>query len=203
MTQIQTNNSNKTKLLDKGVQLLMDQGYHGTGIKEILDAVNIPKGSFYNYYKSKEDFGAEVIGHYIDPFIRQIETGLADHSGDALEALRLYFRRLTDETERYNYQGGCLLGNLLGEIGDTSEICLKALERAINEYSAALAQGIEQAQLQGSLRNDMEAGQMADLMVNAWQGALLRMKVERSITPLTQCVDGLLNGYFSASPDCR
>ena len=54
--------------------MLMGQGYHGTGLQEILDAVNIPKGSFYNYFGSKEDFGAEVIQHYIDPFIAQLTT---------------------------------------------------------------------------------------------------------------------------------
>jgi len=60
---------NRENLLNQGVTLLMEQGYHGTGLKEILDAVQIPKGSFYNYFGSKENFGAEVIQHYIEPFI--------------------------------------------------------------------------------------------------------------------------------------
>ncbi|HEX8874632.1 MAG TPA: TetR/AcrR family transcriptional regulator, partial [Nitrosospira sp.] len=58
---------NRENLLNEGVVLLREQGYHGTGLQEILDAVNIPKGSFYNYFDSKEDFGAEVIQHYTDP----------------------------------------------------------------------------------------------------------------------------------------
>ncbi|MGZ8158621.1 MAG: TetR/AcrR family transcriptional regulator, partial [Methylobacter sp.] len=63
---------NRENLLNQGVALLMEQGYHGTGLKEILDAVQIPKGSFYNYFGSKENFGAEVIQHYIEPFIMQL-----------------------------------------------------------------------------------------------------------------------------------
>ncbi len=65
---------NRENLLNQGVSMLMGQGYHGTGLQEILDAVNIPKGSFYNYFGSKENFGAEVIQHYIDPFIAQLTT---------------------------------------------------------------------------------------------------------------------------------
>jgi TetR/AcrR family transcriptional repressor of nem operon len=49
---------NRENLLNQGVSMLMGQGYHGTGLQEILDAVNIPKGSFYNYFGSKENFGA-------------------------------------------------------------------------------------------------------------------------------------------------
>jgi TetR/AcrR family transcriptional repressor of nem operon len=68
-TQKQTTREN---LLAQGVTLLMQQGYQGTGLKEILDAAQIPKGSFYNYFGSKENFGAEVIQHYINPFIHQL-----------------------------------------------------------------------------------------------------------------------------------
>ncbi len=44
----------KTRLLDEGVASLIGQGYHGTGIKEVLDQVKVPKGSFYNYLESKK-----------------------------------------------------------------------------------------------------------------------------------------------------
>ncbi|MDP1602980.1 MAG: TetR/AcrR family transcriptional regulator, partial [Legionella sp.] len=71
---------NRESLLNEGVALFMGQGYHGTGLQEILDAVNVPKGSFYNYFDSKEDFGANVIQHYIGPFIAQL-AGYLDSSG--------------------------------------------------------------------------------------------------------------------------
>ena len=65
---------NRENLLNQGVGLLMQQGYHGTGLKEILDAVQIPKGSFYNYFGSKENFAAEIIEHYIVPYLEQLQS---------------------------------------------------------------------------------------------------------------------------------
>jgi TetR/AcrR family transcriptional regulator, transcriptional repressor for nem operon len=65
----------------------MQQGYHGTGLKEILDAVRIPKGSFYNYFGSKESFAAEIIAHYIKPYLEQLQGYLAQYEGNALAAL--------------------------------------------------------------------------------------------------------------------
>jgi TetR/AcrR family transcriptional repressor of nem operon len=187
---------NRENLLSQGVALLMQQGYHGTGLKEILDAVQIPKGSFYNYFGSKESFAAEVIGHYIEPFIRQLEGHLQNPEADALTAIIRYFDELIVGLEQANFQGGCLLGNLMGEVGDTSEQCRKSLQAAVRRYRDLLREGLLTAQRQGTVRTDKSAEVMADLLVNAWQGALLRMKIEQSSEPLKQCCRDLLGDYF-------
>ncbi|GAB4367112.1 MAG: TetR/AcrR family transcriptional regulator [Methylohalobius crimeensis] len=175
---------NREKLLDRGVQLLMENGYHATGIQEILASVNIPKGSFYNYFSSKEAFGAEVIRHYIEPFIAQLDDFLSRPDLDPLSALRSYFDTLIQESARNDFKGGCLLGNLMGEIGDTSDTCRRVLQEAVHRYRDKIRQGLVQAQARGQVRTDRSAEELADLMVDYWQGTLLRMKIERSVVPL-------------------
>jgi len=176
--------------------MLMEQGYHGTGLQEILDAVNIPKGSFYNYFGSKENFGAEVIQHYIDPFITQLTIYLEQSETDALGAIRRYFDELIAELEKNEFKGGCLLGNLMGEIGDTSEICQQSLQSAVRRYRDLLQSGLAKAQQQGTVRSDKSAQEMADLLLNTWQGALLRTKIERTSAPVKQCCQDLLGDFF-------
>lgn len=176
----------------------MEQGYHGTGLQELVQSVGVPKGSFYNYFPSKEAFSAEVVSHYIEPFIMQLDGHLRRADVDAATALKAYFDELIEETERRDYKGGCLLGNLIGEIGDTSDLCQTALRDAVRRYRDKLREGLARAQREGSFRQDLSAGDMADFLVNAWQGALLRMKIERSVRPLTQLRDMLLDGYFKA-----
>jgi TetR/AcrR family transcriptional repressor of nem operon len=178
--------------------LLMEQGYHGTGLQEVVQRVGVPKGSFYNYFPSKEEFSAEVVRHYIDPFIRQLDAHLQRKDVSAEVALRSYFDELIAETERKNFKGGCLLGNLIGEIGDTSELCQSSLREAVHRYREKLREGLARGQREGSFRKDMDARDMADFLVNVWQGALLRMKIERSVRPLTQVCDMLLKGHFRA-----
>jgi TetR/AcrR family transcriptional repressor of nem operon len=187
---------NRDNLLNQGVTLLMKQGYHGTGLQEILDAVNVPKGSFYNYFGSKEDFGAEVIQHYIDPFITQLTAYLKQSDTDALDAIQRYFNELISELEKSEFKGGCLLGNLMGEIGDTSDVCQKSLQTAVTRYRNLLQSGLAKAQQQGTVRSDKSAEEMADLLLNAWQGALLRMKIEKSAAPVKQCCQDLLGDFF-------
>ena len=188
----------REKLLDQGVALLMEQGYHGTGLQELVRSVGVPKGSFYNYFPSKEAFSAEVVKHYIEPFIAQLDGHLRRPDVTAEAALKAYFNELIEETERRGFKGGCLLGNLIGEIGDTSDLCLHSLREAVRRYRDKLEEGLARAQREGSFRKDLDAKDMADFLVNVWQGALLRMKIERSVRPLAQFCEMLLDGYFKA-----
>jgi TetR/AcrR family transcriptional repressor of nem operon len=188
----------REQILDCGVALLMAQGYHGTGLNEILAQVKVPKGSFYNYFASKEEFGAAVITHYIQPFIARLETHLQKTPHDALTALQDYFAELIALVAQDGFKGGCLLGNLIGEIGDTSEVCRLALQTTVDQYRNLLQQGLITAQQQGTVRTDKSAQQMADLLTDAWQGALLRMKIELSVAPLQRCCAELLGDYFKA-----
>ncbi len=175
---------NRQRLLDEGVKLLLQQGYHATGLQEILSRVGIPKGSFYNYFASKEDFGAAVIGHYIEPFILQLDDWLDRPKLDPVRALQGYFNTLIAELRANDFKGGCLLGNLMGEIGDSSERCRQALQRALHRYRDKIAAALHRAQEQNLIRSDRTAEELADFIVDYWQGALLRMKIERSTAPL-------------------
>lgn len=188
----------REKLLDQGVALLMEQGYHGTGLQELVRSVGVPKGSFYNYFPSKEAFSAEVVKHYIEPFIRQLDGHLQRPDVSAETALKAYFNELIEETEQRDFKGGCLLGNLIGEIGDTSDLCQLSLREAVRRYRDKLEEALARAQQEGSFRKDLDAKDMADFLVNVWQGALLRMKIERSVRPLAQFCEMLLDGYFKA-----
>jgi TetR/AcrR family transcriptional repressor of nem operon len=86
----------------------------------------------------------------------------------------------------------------MGEIGDTSDICQKSLQSAFHRYRNLLQTGLLKAQQEGTVRTDKSAEDMADLLVNLWQGALLRMKIEQSSTPLKQCCENLLGDFFKA-----
>lgn len=188
----------REQLLDYGVQALMNQGYHGTGLKEVLDSVNIPKGSFYNYFDNKEQFAAEAVGHYIEPFVQRLTGHLQNPELDGLGVLKRYYAELIVEVELADYKGGCLLGNLIGEVGDTSEICRCSLLTTVERYARLQESALVRGQQEGTVRTDRSAKSMANLLLNGWQGALLRMKIQRSTAPLEECCSTLLDDYFKA-----
>ncbi len=188
----------KTRLLDEGVASLIGQGYHGTGIKEVLDQVKVPKGSFYNYFESKEHFGAEVIRHYSGKFLNQLDSQLGKPKADALSALKKCFKQMIRCFDESDQACGCLVGNLGAEVGASSELCREALAEAMHGIQQRFAQAISRAQEQGKVRTDISADDLAEFLLNSWEGALIRMKIENSVQPLRKFCTLVLDNFLQA-----
>jgi len=184
----------RQRLLDEGVAAFLQQGYHGTGLKEVLDRVSVPKGSFYNYFESKEAFAAAAIRHYAECFADKMQLALAD-APDPITGLHRFFESLMADFEAAGYVGGCLIANLGGEL-EGSDICRGALAGAFHDWRDSVADTLRQGQQIGLVRTDIEAGDLADLLTEAWEGAVIRMKIERSLEPLRRVLERLLDDYF-------
>src|SRR2546426_9430482 len=68
----------KATLVDAGLHLMLEKGYHHTGIQEVLQAAGGPKGSFYYYFPSKEAFGREVIAQFAAAYVERLERWLGE-----------------------------------------------------------------------------------------------------------------------------
>ncbi len=187
----------KELLLDAGIQFMIRQGYNGTGIKEILDEVNVPKGSFYNYFESKEDFGAQVISRYVEYFNQLLVSFIQNPKENALETLRSFFLEVTRQFRDKGYTEGCLLGNLGAEISDNNEKCRISLTRGVNDIQKNFVRLIKLGQEQASIRQDIPAEDLAEFLINAWEGSLLRMKIEKSEQPLKKALTMLLDTFYA------
>ena len=176
----------RKKLLEAGVSIFIDQGYHGTGIQEVVDKAGIPKGSFYNYFKSKEDFGSKTIVHFGGQFKEFLDSIAEDSKKDACSAINRFFDDLIDSFERKDCKEGCLVGNFAAEISDRSRISREAMSKCMNEWRDILALVLHRAQEQGKVRDDIQANELADFLLNSLEGSILRMKIETNSKPLIQ-----------------
>ena len=184
----------RDRLVREGVASLLRNGYHGTGLQQVLDRVSIPKGSFYNYFGSKQDFAAEAIRHYASCLADSLADAQA-RAADPLAGLRKFFRSQMTEFEQANFVGGCLVANLGSEL-EENDTCRDVLRASMHGFRDGLRTALQQAQEAGLVRADLTAVEMADLLVAAWEGAVIRMKIERSLKPVKQCIKQLLDGYF-------
>ena len=92
MSRKNNNEIKKTKdnILEKGLSLFEAKGYNATGIQEIADAAEIPKGSFYNYFSSKEDFGVAVINFYTEKHLLEWTTRINSNSQDNEKLIQVF-----------------------------------------------------------------------------------------------------------------
>ncbi len=186
----------RQSILQEGVKLLSEQGYNGTGLKQILDAVQVPKGSFYNYFESKENFAAEIIRHYMNDMLADMDDFIASNNRDPKETIRTTYRYAMEIMEEDSCRKGCLLGNLAAEIGASSELCNEALQESWLNWKSRFLPLIEQGQQQQQFRTDISASELTDLFWNQWEGGLLRMKLEGNTEALARSLDLTLDNLF-------
>ncbi|MEU4340575.1 TetR family transcriptional regulator C-terminal domain-containing protein [Nocardia sp. NPDC023852] len=181
-------------LVEEGAAGFLMNGYHGTGIKQILDKVGVPKGSFYNYFDSKESFGLAIIEHHSLCVQRNLGEAF-DASPDPVSGLRTFFGRLIDDFAAAEFTGGCLIANLGGEL-EGSELLRESLSEAWGAWRDRVADQLAQGQRLGMIRSDIAATELADMLLESWEGAVIRMKIDRTLAPLGKCLDRLLGDYF-------
>jgi TetR/AcrR family transcriptional repressor of nem operon len=172
-------------LLTTGSQMLTEHGYHGTGIKQVLDAVGVPKGSFYNFFPSKEAFVAGIIYQYGEQATEDFRVALAGHEQDpAVVQVWLAFHNKVRNKQAAGESCACLLGAMAAEIAEASPLCNEALSTVEGRWLDTLEILVRNAQQQGDLRDDIPARELASLVFNCWQGSLLQYRVTGDIETL-------------------
>lgn len=176
----------RSNLIEAGLRMFHTEGYAATGVQGIAESVGVPKGSFYNHFPSKEAFGAEVLDAYFDRNEGKLRNMLGDPKIAPLSRLEAYF---DDRIEAFRLAGfvkGCLLGNISAEIADHSAIMREHLADHFASWSKFFESCIAQAQQDGAVQSRLPAGLLARFVLNSWEGALLRMRAERSDQPLLE-----------------
>lgn len=186
-------------LLKTGMLLFGEKGYHGTGIKEIVESLKVPKGSFYNYFKSKEHFACEIVKDYTGILDALWNDWIAEGpENDPLLMLQKCFENLITMQEKRTVQTGCLIGNLAGELAESSDLCRQSLNNAKNIWCKRLSFHLERAQKLGLARKDITADKLAGLCWDIWEGALLRMKVENSTGAIRETITMLFQVFLKS-----
>lgn len=188
----------KRRLLEAGLPLLLEHGYNDLGIQAILAATRIPKGSFYHHFKDKEDFALQVLDYYMSDVHAGLDACLGDQERPPLERVRCFFE-MTQQSYRDQGYMGCLLGGLGQELSGANDVFRLKIEACFSAIAGRLAICLEEARQHGDIPADADPRQMADLLVDCWEGAALRSRLRREATPLNT----MLEFYFrsAATPE--
>jgi TetR/AcrR family transcriptional regulator, transcriptional repressor for nem operon len=174
----------KQKILETGAELIHLKGYNHTGLQEILKAAGVPKGSFYNYFNSKEDFGLQVIDHFAGYFTFISRPILEDPALSPLQKIKRLLEWFMEFFKSKDYAYGCPIGNLAQEMGDLSPAFRDKLRSALNMMVDSYSVLLTEAQKEGEISQDLDAREAAYFLVSSWHGALMHMKAIKGPGPL-------------------
>lgn len=174
----------KEEILENGILLMCRGGYHQTGITEILKECSIPKGSFYNFFESKEQFTLQAIGQYTNSLMAILDSLKDDPALNGFEKIENYFMQVAEKHKQDGFKNSCLLGNLSTEVSAGNEILASVVFQAKNRIKAALAAFVVEAQNEGLIDKSFDAAALADFVLDAFYGVVARMKVVQTGEPL-------------------
>ncbi|WP_029911823.1 TetR/AcrR family transcriptional regulator [Caulobacter sp. UNC358MFTsu5.1] len=176
--------SNRENILAAGLRVMFKKGFAGAGVRDIVADAGAPQGSFTNHFGSKEAFAGEVLDLYFEHVRSLVGQALDDQTLPPRERLGRYLDLITDRLAADGYVRGCLIGDLSLETAQTSEALRGRLAAIYREWLVPFTACLAQAQQDGSIARRFSPDDLAEFLIASWQGAILRMKVERSREPL-------------------
>ncbi|MBE9061641.1 TetR/AcrR family transcriptional regulator [cf. Phormidesmis sp. LEGE 11477] len=189
----------RNELIQAGREIIVRQGFNAAGLNSILTTADVPKGSFYYYFKNKEEFGLAIIEDFATEYQAKLQATVNNHQLSPLQRLNSYFAAGQTEMEACECVNGCLIGNLAQELAAQSDVFRDRLNQIFSEWEAQIARCLEAAQATGDLSVDIDATQLAEFVLAGWQGAILRAKVTRSTEPMQAFVETLFQHVLSKS----
>ena len=169
--------STRVKLIQAGVELLTKKGFASAGIEEILSMVQVPKGSFYHYFESKEAFGIVLIKSYSNYFNKCLDTSFSKEDLTPIEQLQDFILIARANMKKYNFSRGCLVGNLGQEMAVLPDSFRKTIIGVFNHWQFQTASCLRRSQETGEIALDLDRDALAAAFWIGWEGAVLRAKL--------------------------
>ena len=186
-------------ILATGERLCMHRGFTGMGLSELLKTAEVPKGSFYHYFRSKEAFGVAMLErHFADYHLRLVQHFTQD-AGNYRDRLLDYYQHTLTQFCQQGLISGCLTVKLSAEVCDLSEDMRAEMNKGANQIMVLLAQALENGRREGCLKFIGEADATAQVLYSLWLGANLQAKMARSSAPLESALTHVRN--LISAPD--
>ena len=171
--------SHREDILNAGLRVMFQSGYEGATVRDICAAAGAPQGSFTNHFRSKEAFAREVLDRYFAHLQGFIKEALDDKSLTPRQRLKRYLDIISGVLADAKWNRGCLIGDFSLETTSQSKCLRQRLEAIFQEWRAPFASCIAEAQTTGEIDSTFDPIDLAEFLLASWEGAILRMKVER------------------------
>ena len=170
----------RQQIIDVAKKIILGKGFSAVGLNEILIAANVPKGSFYHYFASKEAFGQAMLEDYFNDYIGTVKAVLQDANLSHAERLSAYFSHWLSTQLSDTTQDKCLVVKLSGEVTDLSEAMRQTLQTGTQNVIDLLQTCINEGVVTDALQLTQSPETIAKELYYMWLGATLMTKVNHT-----------------------
>lgn len=174
----------KQRIIEAAARAMIEKSYNGVGLNEILTAAGVPKGSFYHFFKSKENLGIAVIEKAAFDRLQRIRSFSSQRNEAPLTRLRLLYEGVRADIAEGNVRTECVLCKLALEQASLSEPMRAAIRASFDQVKVLIAQIVREAQAAGEIDPNLNADELSDFLSVSLQGALMRVEIDDNLQPL-------------------
>ncbi len=187
----------KKQIFEKCIPLINQKGFNSLGVKEITDTAGMSKGSFYNYFPSKEQFGVELINYYAFKTEKLLRIMLFDSERNVRDRFVNVYHYFKQIYENYGIEGvESILGGFSVELSVVSSDIKTAVDNAYTTIKSVFEDAFEIGQKNKEIYSYLNKNDIAEFLLISWYGAILRMRASGSFEPFRLCQDFVLNSIF-------
>jgi TetR/AcrR family transcriptional repressor of nem operon len=171
----------REKLASSAVDTLHTHGFRGCSIQDITQAAGVPKGSFFNHFENKEDLAIDALHRYLEGSRPDL---LFQEGVPALQRLKNHFAFLSERLFELGFERGCILGLFAAEMSREYPRMREELKLVFETWCSGVESVLREAQAAGEIDPRHDPGQLARFLVNAWEGATLRLRITCDRAPI-------------------
>jgi TetR/AcrR family transcriptional regulator, transcriptional repressor for nem operon len=173
----------RTHILATGRRLTAERGYTAVGLAELLKTASVPKGSFYHYFASKEEYGCALLKAFVHNYKGELGHTLDNSALDARARLLAYFARWQQNQTSPQPEDRCLVVKLSAEIADLSPAMRTILQQGVAAIVDRLAEVLKAGVADGSIAPLRDSRGLAVTLYQIWLGASLMASLSRDAEP--------------------
>ena len=179
-----TDPGTRQRILDAAQRVIAHKGWAAVGINEVLGAADVPKGSFYYWFSSKENLGEAMLTSYFAGYVAEMDEIFAQSNASAATRLMNYWKQWRQTQSLDDYEGRCLAVKLGAEVADLSEPMRLVLKYGTTEIVDRVERMIQAGITDDSLTVDGDARAAARALYDLWLGASVMAKIHRDPAPM-------------------
>lgn len=182
----------KEKILDVSQQLLLEQGYGGMSVDQVIEGAGITKGAFFYHFKSKNDLAQALLERYIktdDDLLHDLMRRAEDLNHDPLQQY-LIFVGLLVETLRGLTEPppGCLIASFIYQMEIFSEETQDTVMRGFGEWEKVVKGKLQTVYEKNKPRLPVTVDQIYDNLIAAFEGGVIMSKLYKQSGTLAEQV---------------
>lgn len=177
------------RILNTASRLIWERGYHATGVNAILEAAGATSGSFYHFFESKDDLLLRILERYRRLLDSMIFEPALRSARDPVERVFAVLDVYRHHLDRNGCALGCPIGNLAGELSDSSPAVREAIAGLFQLWRDRICELLEPARERFPEGTDIRS--LATFVLTVMEGGVMQARVQRSLEPFDASVNHL------------